>query len=216
MDWNTCVSIIIIVSKLLSLAQSSQLCQIVSLQYLSRSSLHRLAGLYCRPFFLWYPPGEARGPPVVFEVVDVPCPVYCWIYMTFLSSPWPRCWTFCPCMWCWAYFFPFWIVRPQSCSVLNWWVSMSLHHMTYLAAHRSCTPVSSGSWWQGWFWRDTGVWRMPPSLLWFFDVSLCPGSFPWCCSVFASIHFLSTHCSRWFGVCLQPSPLSLRCSSSEP
>ena len=40
------------------------LCQIVLLQYLSRLSLHRLAGLPCRLFL--------RGPSVVFEAVDMP------------------------------------------------------------------------------------------------------------------------------------------------
>ena len=51
------------------------LCHIVSLQYLSRSSLHRLAGLPCRLFLsLWSPSGDTRGPSVVFEAVDMPCP----------------------------------------------------------------------------------------------------------------------------------------------
>ena len=54
----------------------------------------------------------------------------CWLYLWLLSSPWPRCWSFCLCMWCWAYFFPFLSVRPQVCSVLVWSVSMSLHHMS--------------------------------------------------------------------------------------
>ena len=56
------------------------LCQFVSLQYLSRSSLHRLAGLPC--------------PSVVFEAVDVPSPgpfhfvSHC--AMTFVLSLLPR------------------------------------------------------------------------------------------------------------------------------
>ena len=50
------------------------LCHIVSLQYLSRSSLHRLAGLPCRIFLSWPPSGDTRGPSVVFEAVDMPCP----------------------------------------------------------------------------------------------------------------------------------------------
>ena len=50
------------------------LCHIVSLQYLSRSSLHRLAGLPCRLFLSWSPSGDVRGPSVVFEAVDMPCP----------------------------------------------------------------------------------------------------------------------------------------------
>ena len=44
----------------------------------------------------------------------------CRLYLWVLSSPWPRCWSFYLCMWCWACFFPFWSVRPQVCSVLVW------------------------------------------------------------------------------------------------
>ena len=55
------------------------LCHIVSLQYLSRSSLHRLAGLPYNNLLtsflvIWSPSGDARGPSVVFEAVDMPCP----------------------------------------------------------------------------------------------------------------------------------------------
>ena len=55
--------------------------------------------------------------------------VQCWLYLWLLSSPWPRRWAFYLCMWCWAYFFPFWSVRPQVCAVLGWSVSRSLHHI---------------------------------------------------------------------------------------
>ena len=48
------------------------LSQIVSLQYLSRSSLRRLAGFSCC-IFLSYGRGDSRGPSVVFEAVDVLC-----------------------------------------------------------------------------------------------------------------------------------------------
>ena len=126
----------------------------------------------------------------------------CWLYLWPLPSPWHRCWSFYLCMWCWAYFFPFWSVRPLVCSVLVCSVSRSLHHMSELAAHRSCTPVSSGRW-QGCFWRYHGVWRMPPSLRWFFVVSLCPGSFPIGCIVVPSTrslgHFLWAHYWRLEG-----------------
>ena len=51
------------------------LCQIVSLQYLARSSLHCLAGLPCHLFLLlWCPSGDTRGPSVFFEAVDMPLP----------------------------------------------------------------------------------------------------------------------------------------------
>ena len=44
-------------------------CLIVSLQYLSRLSLHRLAGLpSCFLVITWSPSGDTRGPLVVFEV----------------------------------------------------------------------------------------------------------------------------------------------------
>ena len=49
----------------------------MSLQYLSRSSLHRLAGLPCRLFFsygLQVVIADTRSPSVVFEAVDMPCP----------------------------------------------------------------------------------------------------------------------------------------------
>ena len=54
---------------------------------------------------------------------------------------------------------------------------------------------------------------MPPSLPRFFVVSLCPGSFPWGCSVVPNMHnlqhYLSAHCSHVYNhhLCL------LRCSS---
>ena len=41
---------------------------------------------------------------------------HCWLYLRLVSSPWPRCWSFYLCMWCWAYFFPCWSVRPQDYS----------------------------------------------------------------------------------------------------
>ena len=51
------------------------LCQIVVFQYLSRSSLHRLAGLPCRHLLaILSPSGDKRGPSVVFEAVDMPWP----------------------------------------------------------------------------------------------------------------------------------------------
>ena len=46
------------------------LCQIVSLQYLSRSSHRRLAGLPCRLFLSWSPSGDTRGPSVIFAAVE--------------------------------------------------------------------------------------------------------------------------------------------------
>ena len=47
----------------------------MSFQYLSRSSLHRLAGLSCHISCrnTWSPSGDTQGPSVVFEAVDVPC-----------------------------------------------------------------------------------------------------------------------------------------------
>ena len=53
------------------------LCHIVSPQYLSMSSLHRLAGLVSLVIFscrMVSASGDTRGPSVVFKAVDVPCP----------------------------------------------------------------------------------------------------------------------------------------------
>ena len=50
------------------------LCHIVSLQYLPKSSLYRLADLPCRIFLSWSPSGDTRGPSVVFEAVDMAFP----------------------------------------------------------------------------------------------------------------------------------------------
>ena len=58
---------------------------------------------------IWSPSGDTWGPSVVFEAVDVPCPrpLHCFLTLLIISmtvySPWPRCWSFCPCMWCWVY-----------------------------------------------------------------------------------------------------------------
>ena len=51
----------------------------------------------------------------------------CWLYLWLLSSPWPRCWSFYLYMWCRAYFFPFWSVQPQVCSVLSHRLDKTLH-----------------------------------------------------------------------------------------
>ena len=89
------------------------LCQIVSLQYLSRSSLRRLAGLPCR-LFLSY------GLHVVTREVHrsslrrLTCPAQDhFSFLTLLIM---------------SLVFPFWSVRPQVCSVLVRSVSRSLHH----------------------------------------------------------------------------------------
>ena len=50
-----------------------------------------------------------------------------WLYLWLLSSPWLRCWSSYPRMWCWAYLFRFWSARPQVCSVLVWSLSSYLH-----------------------------------------------------------------------------------------
>ena len=106
------------------------LCDIVSLQYLSWSSLRRLAGLHCRLFL-------SHGLQVVTREVHrsslmrLVCPaqehficlILLIIYIWLVSSPWPRGLSNYLCIWCWVYFFPFWFVRPQVCSVLVWSVS---------------------------------------------------------------------------------------------
>ena len=191
------------------------LCHIVSLQNLSRSSLHHLADLQCR-IFLSY------GLQVVTCEVHRPAQDHL-ILLTFLITSMTfvlsrkQMLVFLSLYVCWAYFITFWSVWPHVCSVLVWSVSSSLHHYVIAGSSQELYNCLFSGRWQGCFWRYPGVWRMPPSLPWFFVVSLCPGSFPWGCSVVPSTsslqHFLSAHCSRLFGCCLQPSPLSLRCSS---
>ena len=87
------------------------ICQIVSLQYLSRSSLHCLAGLPCRLFWSYGLQVVTREVhrsslrQLIFaQTRTTSFFSHCWL---FLTSLWPRCWSFCPCTRCWAYFFPF-------------------------------------------------------------------------------------------------------------
>ena len=53
---------------------------------------------------IWSLSGDTRGPSVVFEAVDVPCPgpfhffSHCWLCLWLLSSPWSICWSFGPCI----------------------------------------------------------------------------------------------------------------------
>ena len=59
-------------------------CHIVSLQYLSRSSLHRLAGSPLSSFLvIWSPSGDTRGPSVVFEAIYIPAQDH-FIFLTVL------------------------------------------------------------------------------------------------------------------------------------
>ena len=56
------------------------LCQIVLLQYLSRSTAWLVS------LVVWSPSGDTRGPSVVFEAVDVPCTgllLLCHMYILF-------------------------------------------------------------------------------------------------------------------------------------
>ena len=121
------------------------LCQIVSLQYLSRSSLYRLA------YFLviWCPRGDTRGPLVVFEAVDVSFPgqFYCCSHIADYIC------AFCP------------LSLTQMLTFLSLYIMLSillsilvrsvlclfceypgLYTMSKLATHRSCTNVSSCRW----------------------------------------------------------------------
>ena len=101
---------------------------------------------------IWSPSGDAWGPSVVFEAVNMLCPgpfhfSQCTLYLWVLSSPWPRCWSFYLCMWCWAYFFPFWSVRPQVCSVLVWSVSRGQDYkrfssMSRCSTHNLCSEMT--------------------------------------------------------------------------
>ena len=54
------------------------------------------------------------------STVDVPCPwplhlfSHCRLCLWLLFSPWPRCWSFCPCMWFWSTFFHFGLCGTQA------------------------------------------------------------------------------------------------------
>ena len=119
------------------------LCQIESLQYVSRSSLRRLACRPCRIFLSYYGLQVVtctRGSSVVSEAVDMPCPgpfrlyhIADYMYMTFVHSL-AQMLVFTS-----LYVmlsigptsFHFGIYkRPQGCSVLGWSVSRSLHHIS--------------------------------------------------------------------------------------
>ena len=78
------------------------LCQIVSLKYLSRSFLHRLLSfLVIMVSKRWHARSIGRlSGGWYFPPLLIMC-------MT-LSDPDVR--SLCPCMWCWAYFLPFWSV----------------------------------------------------------------------------------------------------------
>ena len=144
---------------------------------------------------IWSPSGDARGPSVVFEAVNMPCPG-----PFHLSHSVDYIYEFCP--------LPNPNVGPSIfvCDVEH----TSFHfgpcgRKFVLCLFGQCPGlctvchVSSGRC-QGYFWRYPGVWCMPPSLPWFFVVSICPGSFLGGCSVVPSTrslgHFLSAHCSR--------------------
>ena len=126
------------------------LCHIVSLQYLSRSSLHRLAGLPCR-LFLSY------GLQVVTREVHrsslrrLICPAQDhFIFLTVLIISM----TFVLSLTQMLVFLSLYVMlsillSSLLCACLVS-VQVSVHHMSLLAAHMSCTPVSSGRW-QGCF-----------------------------------------------------------------
>ena len=164
------------------------------------------------------PCGDMRGPPVVYETVDMPYPgPFHYVHSVYYIHE------FCPLP------DPDVGISILVCDVEHNSFNFSLCARKVVLCFRGSAPyVIAGSTqelytyvssdrWQGCFWRYPGVWRMPPSLPWFFVVSICPGSFPWGCSVVPSTrslqHFLSAHCSRLLGCCLQPPPLCLRSSS---
>ena len=110
-------------------------------------------------------------------------------------------------------------MRPQVCSVLVWSVSRSLHHNViagsthelYTCLFRQMARLLLK------MSRCLAYAAQPAmilrciSLSWFFSsrLSLVP-------STSNLGHFLSAHCSRLLGCCLQPSPLSLQCLFYDP
>ena len=137
------------------------LCHIVSLQYLSRSSLHRLAGLPCRIFL-----------PYFFMVSK-------WWYAGSIDRLWCG-WYACPGPFDFShsvdYIYDFCPLPDPDVGLSIFvcdvdtvehtsfhfglcgrkFVLQVLYVIACMAAHRSCTPVSSGRW-QGCFWRYPGV-----------------------------------------------------------
>ena len=91
-------------------------------------------------------------PSVLFDASHVPCqgPLYFlshiadYIYGICPFSARPKYWSFCPCMWCCAYLFPFLVCMASYLSYawLVVWVTRSLHHISCY----SWTRVSSGRW----------------------------------------------------------------------
>ena len=111
------------------------LWHIVSLQYLSRSSLHRWSPLSYL-LVIWSPSGDARDPSVVFEAVDMPCPG-----PFHFSHNVDYIYEFCPLpdpdvgpsiFVCDVEHtsFHFGLCGRKFSSVLVWSVSMSLHHIS--------------------------------------------------------------------------------------
>ena len=204
------------------------LCQIVSLQYLSRSSLHCLVGLLCQDFLSWSTSGDTRGPSVcpaqnhfIFPIINSWLSMACvfsrtqmlvllalYVMLSILLSI-LVCATaslFCGCLTS-AHVYMF-----HCHHLLPWSPNHSWKH-TWV----TCTPVFSGRW-HGCIWRTPGVWRIPPSMPWLFLVCPCPGSFPWVCSVSPGVscirHFLSATW-RWRWCSLQPLLLSTVCVSEQ-
>ncbi len=125
------------------------LCRIVSLQHLSRSTHHRLAGLPCRLFlYLWSPSCDTLGPSVVFEAVDIPCP-----RLFHFSHSVDYIWDSCPLpdpdvdvsilfehtslrvgLFGRKFVLCIFGQCPGLCTICHSW------------QHKSCTPISSGRW----------------------------------------------------------------------
>ena len=94
---------------------------------------------------VWSPSGDTRGPSVVFEAGDEPCPgprhflTLLIIYMTFVLCL-AKMLIFLS-LWCWSDF------QPQVCSaVLVWRVSRYLHYVIAAWQHTRVVPVSSCRW----------------------------------------------------------------------
>ena len=169
----------------------------MALQFLSRSSLHHLAGLSCR-LFLSY------GLQVVTRVVHksslrrLICPaqdLFISLRLLIVSM------TFVLSLTEMLFFLYLYVMLIILHSILVC-IAASLCYACLVSVQVSA-PYVIGRW-QNCLWRYPSVWRMPPSLPWFFFVSLCPVFFTLGCSFVPSTrslgHFLLAHCSRWWGV----------------
>ena len=142
---------------------------------------------------------------------------HCWLYLWRLSSPGPRCWSFYPCKSCWAYVsFRFRLCGrnfvlclldqcPRICIIWHSWQHTWVVHLSLQAdgnvtfedipVFGVCRPAC----------HDSSLYIFVMVL--FLEAVALP-------QVYVAVNiFYQNIVNVYLGCCLQPSPLSLRCSS---